>query len=478
MSTPTRYVWHHQLHEAWANERLYFWRLAFFPTYNEEHIRLALDNVLDAHEVNSYALYEIYGLYDIIVRVWLPTSTTPERFEEALTSSLTPFHMEVCDAFSVGQILRHWPWVEKDGSVKALDSELVSERLDFESIDKLNSLALGQEGDPEALELLHDKVEDGLLAKCSFTDGIKFLVVVTSSSQLATIAARGQLREELIRILKIAEDEGSINETSLYEGSGFGQFLLLGKVKPEEFSALRTSIIDRVNDAGTGVFFRARPYTYIAAAGDGKALEPKFFDRMPSERDSADTAKPIEEILGRDEDETLEIKASAFINIDRWLHTGRAGADDEITDKGVLKAIVGMLNRNGGTIIIGALEPERYRGDGGLERRLQDLPKVGKYLCLGIEPDYQGKDWDQWALRLQSVIMKRINPPPVGLVTISKVEVAGRALAVLSVQRTTREWFYLQGEKDSAEFFVRLDNSTRILLGPVADGYKQSYPRG
>jgi len=424
----------------------------------------------------SYALYETYGLYDIIIRVWLPTQTPPEAFEEALTTALAPLHMEVCDAFSVGQILRHWPWIAEDGSVRSLDSKLVAETPDPQQVEELNLLAEGGNPDPGAEALLEEKVSQGLLAPCPFSDGIKFLVVVTSSSQLATIAARGQLRDELTRILKDAEQHGGVKETSLYEGSGFGQFLLLGRVMPGDFAALRTSIIDQVNAAGTGIFFRARPYTYIAAAGDGEDLGPKFRDRMPAEREPGETAEPIEAILAEEEGETLEIKGSAFVNLERWIHTGRATPDETIADKGYLKAIVGMLNRNGGTIIIGALEASRFEKEG--EQILQDAPRVGNYLCVGIELDYQGKDWDQYSLRLQSIIMKRINPPPLGLVTISKVEVKGKPLAIFSVQRTTREWFYLQKDNESAQFFVRLGNSTRVLEGPVADGYKQSYPRG
>lgn len=474
MFTKCKYLWHHQIHESWGSERLYFWRLAFFPTYDAEPIHKALNQVLAEHGVRSYAHYEIYGLYDTIIRVWLPTQTTPEDFERALTEKLTHFHMEVCDAFSVGQILRHWPWVDSDGSLRELDPHILRNRLEPRQIEQLNDAAAGHEPDLEAEKLIKRAVADGLLARCSFSDGIKFLVVVTSSSQLATIAARGQLRFQLESILERAEKGGAIGETSLYEGSGFGQFLLLGRVKPDKFSALRTDIIDRVNAAGTGAFFRARPYTYVTASGNGDSLEPQFVDSIPYQLDAAESTESVEQLLNRDEYEKLEMKASAFINVDRWVQTGRASPDEKVLEQGVLKAIVGMLNRSGGTVVVGALERMRYKK----ERRLEGVPAVGLYFCLGIEQDYQGRDWDQYALKLQEEIMKRINPPPAGLVTISKVRVADRPLAVLSIQRTTREWFYLQGTKGPAQFFVRLDNSTRFLQGPVADGYKQSHPRG
>jgi hypothetical protein len=480
MNSSTRYMWHHQLHEAWASERLYFWRLAFFPTYDERLIRESLEQMLGEYGVLSYALYETYGLYDLILRIWLPTKTPPEKFEEALTAHLSPFHMEVCDAFSVGQILRHWPWLEADGSVRSLSSRRIAERPADSDLAALNTVAEGAVPDEATATLLAESLEQGLLAECPAGNGIKFLVVVTSSSQLATIAARGQLRRELLLILKDAEEEGAVEETSLYEGSGFGQFILLGRIAPEEFSFLRTGIIDRVNAAGTGTFFRARPYTYITAGGrsDG-TWAPKFVDKMSTIQGTADASQSLEDLLNQDESETLEMKASAFVNVDRWIQSGKASADEGVLNGGVLRALVGMLNRRGGTVILGTLEPGRVNRDDILKKRSVELLEIGKYLCLGVALDYQGKDWDQYALKLQSVIMKRIDPPPVGLITISKVEVMGKPLCVLSVQRTTREWFYLRREKDGeADFLVRLGNSTRLLNGPVADGYKQSNSRG
>lgn len=480
MASPDRYIWHHQLHEAWASERLYFWRLAFFPTYDQTAIRDGVEEVLTEHGVASYALYEIYGVYDLILRIWLPTQTSPERFEEALESRLKALHMEVCDAFSVGQILRHWPWPQKDGTVMPIDSGVVRDRMREDALADLNEIARGGRSVSSDEDALKTALSKKILAPCNLGDGLKFFVVVTSSSQLATIAARSALRQRLNEILDEAEEEGAVSDTSLYEGSGFGQFIMLGRIDPTQFSALRIGVIDRVNAAGMGPYFRARPYTYLTATGAGEdGLAPKFVDVMPTLRDSADASEPIEAFLERDESEELEMKGSAFVNVDRWIQSGKAVRDEDVTNEGVLKSIVGMLNRLGGTVVLGVLETSRYDSEKLAKRRSGEFPVVGQYVCVGVELDYQGKDWDHYALKLQRIIMERIDPPPVGLVTISRVEVAGKPLCVLAVQRTSREWFYLNREKGAAaEFYVRLGNGTRDLRGPVADGYKQSYPRG
>jgi hypothetical protein len=481
METGKRYIWHHRLHEAWAGERLYFWRLAFFPTYDQERIAATLQEVLREHEVASSALYEIYGVYDMVLRIWLPTGASPETFENALDNKLTPLHMEVCDSFSVGQVLRHWPWLDdEEDELQAVRPGLLGQRYSPDTLQDLNEIAQGKQLASEQEEPLKTALEDKALAPCSMGGGIKFIVVVTSSSQLATIAARSALRNELTKILSEAEEVSGVSETSLYEGSGFGQFILLGRVEPERFSDLRSAIIDRVNAAGTGTFFRARPYTYIAAGGVGAdSPAPAFIDQIPLEAETNGDPKPVEEYLQQDESNTLEVKGSSFVNVERWIRSGKAAADESVTDEGVLKAVVGMLNNEGGTMIIGALEAKRFE-NGGLEgTRLEQYPIVGKYLCIGVEIDYQGSDWDHYALKLQRVIMDRIDPPPVGLVTISKVSIAGKDLCILSVQATEREWFYLGRTKGSpAQFYVRLGNATLPLDGPHADAYKVSRRRG
>jgi len=479
-SNGKRYLWHHRLHETWAGERLYFWRLAFYPTYAQTEILDCLRKVLEQHGVASYALYEIYGVYDLVLRIWLPSAASPESFERALEEKLARLHLDVCDSFSVGQVLRHWPWLdEKEQELRTVPSALLSERYPPAQIQELNEIAQGRVEIPEDVEPLRSAlVEDKALAPCSMGDGIKFLIVVTSSSQLATIAAREALRNELVAILREAEQHSGVSETSLYEGSGFGQFILLGRVEPGRFSDLRTEIIDRVNEAGTGVFFRARPYTYIAAGGEGTGSgSPTYVDVIPLEAESGGDPQPIEEYLHQEESETLEVKASAFVNVEQWLQSGAAAADWKITEGGVLKAIVGMLNNKGGVVILGARETKR-KGKEGAER-LAELPVVGKYAIVGVGIDYQGGDWDRYALKLQRTIMERIDPPPVGLVTASRVSIADRDLGVISVHPTEREWFYLRrSEQKDVRFYVRLGNETIPLDGPHADAYKVSQRRG
>jgi hypothetical protein len=475
-----RYLWHHRAHETWGDERLFFWRIAFFPTYEQKLIRKELKRLLASHQVRSYALYEIYGTYDLVMRIWLPTRTSAEGFTKAMEDALTPLHLDVCDPFSVGEVLRHWPWSKDGNDLAEIEGQFLTRGYEPDILNQLNEIAAGRLGWDEKDEPLLAALESKVLAPCEAVEGLKFIVVVTSSSQLATIAARRQLRTELRQILSEAEEGGAILDTSLYEGSGFGQFIIMGRVRLQRFSALRTTVVDAINSAGAGTIFRARPYTYVTAGeGSGSGMSPVFEDMIPVTEGSADSAEQVTDYLAAEESEKLEVKGSAFVNVDRWVRSGKAVSDPEVAERGVLRAIVGMLNARGGKLIIGALETKRYDPAELEDRFSRPFPVSGHYVCTGVELDWQGHDWDWFERRLRDMVMTRVNPPPVGLITITRASVEDTLLCVISIQPTDREWFYLMGREGSdVEFLVRSGNSTRELSGPIADGYKQAHRRG
>src|SRR5687768_15863047 len=99
-----QYLWHHKVHERWGGERLFFWRLAFSPTYDANRILDALREVLAEQNVTSYAVYETSGLYDVLLRVWMPAAVSIAAFESALERRLDTLHLRVRDHFYAGEI--------------------------------------------------------------------------------------------------------------------------------------------------------------------------------------------------------------------------------------------------------------------------------------------------------------------------------------------------------------------------------------
>ncbi|MGC1166735.1 MAG: hypothetical protein WA862_11570 [Solirubrobacterales bacterium] len=468
MSNQQQYVWHHELHEKWGGERLYFWRLAFFPTYDRKAITDAIGQVIrgegegGGETVTSYAIYETLGLYDLVLRVWLPVSRSFQEFQEELWQELRAHQLQVIDIFTVGDVTRHWPWVkEPSGEMTRPIEALKAESMTVEELTRGNEATKGLNP-----AIAKDYAERSILAPCPRHDGIKFIIVVTATAQLTTMAARRALRDGLLGILLEASPRVA---SSLYEGSGFGQFLILGGVAHDDFGYITTDVIEPIIASKLGAHHGARPYTYLCT-GTSNPLE--FEDVMPVPETAARRSPSVEELLKEPEGLTLEVKSSSFVNVDRWLlGDGNLEASDEVFDKGVAKAVLGMLNAEGGEVVIGAIEKGKYPGVD-----LSQLPSVGEYACVGVDLEYGevAADWDSYALHLGDKLNSAIEPPPTGLISIVRSCVAEKDLAVLRVGATSGSWFYL---KTDPRLYVRTGNATHVVSGPTADFYRAAKAR-
>jgi hypothetical protein len=90
---------------AWGKERLYFYRLSFAPIYIPHEIQEKLLVIFDGHRVGSYVVYELYGSWDLLIRVWLPSDVSSEEFEQTLKDSLRSVHLNQLTDFA-GTLLR------------------------------------------------------------------------------------------------------------------------------------------------------------------------------------------------------------------------------------------------------------------------------------------------------------------------------------------------------------------------------------
>src|SRR5690606_36356257 len=120
----------------------------------------------------------------------------------------------------------------------------------------------------------------------------------------------------------------------------------------------------------------------------------------------------LHRLLAMDEGQEREFKGSAFVDIKAWAFGGRpAEYSEKLTEAGVLKAIVGMLNAHGGHVIIGVLEKSKFEESSKSSEFFTSLPVSGAFLVCGVEIDYmarQGSGWDEFALKLRAVIRQKV----------------------------------------------------------------------
>ena len=453
--------WHPSLHMSWADERLYFWRMAFSPTYDRAKVKTLLDSSMAAHGVSSFAIYELFGGgYDILLRVWL--SSPHRELEDGLHHALREYAV-VMQAFSVTDIVTHWPWADpKTGRLTKVSPEHLKQRLPD---DEIAALATGKLRKEQRQHYIAEKL---IADTPSVTRSrhIKFVTVVSAHHQPMSHYAVARFQDGLLGVLTAAS---GVTEKSLYAGLGFGQYLLMGRVK--DYYDINAQIAEPIHAAVDPAMFGARTTTALVST----PYLLSFRDDIPR-REQEPGALTLEQYLAQDESHTLEIKGSALVDIDRWaLGDGQVAEADTVSDGGFLRAVTGMLNADGGTLIIGALEGRRYESAG----KLADKVVVGKYLCLGIDIDRRQRDWDEYERKLRELLRARVRPDPNPWLELVPETAGGCTLCVVTVRLPDRRgapggrWFYhYPGKQGQATFWARQGNRTVQLSGPDLDVYR------
>jgi schlafen family protein len=472
--------WNPAVHERWAQERLVFWRLGFYPTYRRDDVHEALEAVCARRDIRGRVVYEVFGQHDLLARFWLPPTISPEEVDRDIKRTLTAFHLELCDMFVVDQIVSHWFW--KDATdidsppPEPAESDIARQpphqmlREASELVERFNNHDVEQrvvEQNTAAGEYLRS----GILGVRVIQPGIKFAVIVSTSGELSSrYAAIEALEEQLTRIVSNSQP---IMEKSLYSGAGFGRFLILGKILPENFFSINSDLIKPiVDEASLSGVYRTRSLTYVGASPGLMAFSETL--ALPAVDEDEEPIN-VDEILAGGENSRVEFKGSVFVNVNRWMHQGDRHEDAGVADAFV-RAVVAMLNSEGGVVVSGVLEADIRD-----YKELSDQPRTNGLILIGAEfdwADWSRPGWDSFEGRLRQKLNDSVEPAPSQFVSLTNHVVEGRTLCVASVTETSSMWFYVKKAPKQYEFVVREGASSVVLSGPIEESYKRLSPRG
>lgn len=451
LSQASQIEWHPRAREAWAGERLSYWRLAF-STYDRDAAVERIRLVTGQADVRSWALYEVLGAYDLLLRAWLPDA--PRTFELALHEAFRGDAALLVDYFEVTDIVTHWPWAI-DGSMRDPSADVLARPLPSRELDRIE--------DPEADDETRRAYEQLNLITTSRADdsGIGVVVAVSAPRHPLTTAVTEELRQ---RIAAVVHDSG-LSCQSLYLGVGFGTVLIQGRVRPERFQDLRDRLVIPISESVQ--LLGCRTTTLILASVEPTAQQEEM--RRGNFRDAGLVAL---DWLQRDESADFEVIGSAFSRLPPDLEPEGSAKKARNTDP-LLRAITGFLNSQAGTLLIGALENEKF----GHDPRLRGAPRVGKYVVCGIDGELEmGKDAFQ--RRLQDAWRAGIEPDPSAYLTPSFEEVDGRTVCLIEVRGSDAPaWFWHRPSKREARFFVRQGSRTLEFVGSQIDAYRQATDR-
>jgi hypothetical protein len=437
--------WHPLVHQRWANERLHFWRLGFFPTYRGEEISHKIREAMSVQRVTSGTAYELVGIHDVLLRVWLPSTSSADEFQETLIAHLAQCDLRIAEYFQVHRLVRNWIWGQPYSAAAGPTPGALDERPSDAVI------AAAENHEEPYFSNLHGL---GLLTDPDYhDDGVKFFIVVTASPATQSLATVRRLEERLAAILDSAP--APIRERSLYAGQGFGQFILMGNVEYSSFYSITEDLSARINDHELQDQFLARTYTHL----EGLRKPRIRVDTLPRFEETA--VKGAQELLLQDESVTFEVKGSAFFNITRYVETGETSWSDKVPTASAVRSVVSLLNAYGGVLLVGAVERSRFGDTVSFEKlaQLGPIEVVGDYICIGVAADFRDPDeqWDGYQRGIQDIMRSRIRPDPTAYVRIEKDRVGPLDVCTIYVRSPTnpdRDWFY--AVEDGQElFYVR-----------------------
>jgi hypothetical protein len=457
-------MWHPRVHQRWADEELIFWRFAFFPAYRRDHIVSAIRNVMDEQRVGSYVIYETLGAFDLFLSTWLPTRSV-ERFEQGLRDALHGEALQLLEPFAVTRILRHWIWDDGEGGLREPTADVLADRWDEGKIARANRDGLSLDE-----RVMFDQL-NVIAPVAAPPEGIPFIIAVSSAAYSLAVGVRGQLARHLVDLL----DRYDIKAGALYEGSGFGVYVLTGTVTAVDFDLI-SELSSAVNALAEGQTLTARPYTHIGV----KVVD--YADALRS--DVGSEQFDIEDLLTSPGSRDVAIEASVALDWRAWLEgedgDGHPVLEETVLDDGLIKTVVGMLNSEGGQVVVGALAGDTPLVNGLLREdpKLDGFPRVGSYVCVGVNLEYGEGGWESLQLQLRDSFASKIDPSPVGACGVRRHQVDGADLCVIDVEPRRSTWYYRYlGPAEPVKFYVREEGRTVAYVGSTADAYKQSRPR-
>ena len=154
--------------------------------------------------------------------------------------------------------------------------------------------------------------------------------------------------------------------------------------------------------------------------------------------------RTVEDLLAEMETERVEFKSSAY-------YSYKPDVPERVITESVVKTVAAFLNSGGGTLAIGIAD------DGEI---------------LGIQPDLDKKnmDGDRYVNSLTNAIQRSLGPLASTMAKIQLQAVDGVQVALMHVTPSP-EPIYANVFKRDRAFYVRVNNSTRILVGPDLVGY-------
>jgi hypothetical protein len=468
---------------------------------------------MEGEEIGSYAAYELSGEFDILLRLWVPAAEAP-GFADRLIEAFQPIDSR---EFTDLEVVRHWPWRGDQGEEpKTCDPDELATNTSIDDVTMVNrvsdethrgEVALPSESEAPVLERL---MNANAVTDMQSTTGIRILVRIKTKDRLDNedfLRLTNQVAAVLDGVTRprgekhdLAGGHFTVDEVSLYPCKD-RSLLVLCRVPYELWHGLRKGLLEPLGNmqgvlqtttlpALSSNLVRSRDRLVlseeaIAALNGGDDQPPGAAgegDPNPSIPPPPTPGPSVVDLLDRLEDVDFEVKGSAFTKLEQWLCRAAEAVENAHLKESsgffrdsIAKTVVAMLNSEGGTIVLGALEPAKMKAKSEnelLKLRVSELPTVGEYAVVGLrDPTFLDGGWDAFQLKFNRLLKQHIEGEVVDLVRLSRDWHEGEILAVIEVEYPGMEDGFFLREGKEQRFLIRRGGSTDELSGPNIQQY-------
>ncbi len=208
-------VWHPKVHFRFQ-ETLCFFLLRARP-FEKEVLFKKLQEFLSSMGLTGYQIYQIFGSYDVLLRIWLPVGED-RQFAEDLQDKISEVHH--CNPFTSCWLHKCWVWGDM---TKPIDQKF----LDSLSLDEIRKIQTKIDN-----KLMEAALQGGLFRDIekdikneNGQPFIKFFVTIDFGLAIDTEQLRITVTE-INKVVSSLQEEHVIERSVVYTGVGFAMILM------------------------------------------------------------------------------------------------------------------------------------------------------------------------------------------------------------------------------------------------------------
>lgn len=465
MNTPSRrhrpiYLWHPRIHSVIRNEKLIYALAAFDPVYKRDRVVPEVKQALGDMGIRSYSLWELIGDHDMMIQAWVPVALSLTDFQTKI-DEFTSVDVDIMPMV-VDNFIDHWMWEDIDLAKAEAD-------ISSEDYSDLNEGVV-------PWTRIKRYLDSGYIHAVPSTSKLKFFVRVTNPNRPIKNHLEHLIRDNAARLFAQPHFSNGV----VMKVSGFASYLITGRLLSSAFPAIGTEFQPTFADSGVLEALRCRTVTHLSALHGTIARAEQLLPLAAPDVTLEPSGEDLKSWLIEGESDYLEFKASAFTDIDHKVgrKSNPRNRSEQVHE--IARAVVGMLNAAGGTVIIGVAELDKYTAE-QLRGPYPGAVEAREHVIIGVDAEFPRGGWDAYQRALARDLRKAIDGEAIdGWVKYQHLEYEGRSICIIRVRRPPTFYYVINKDKNgsaTAEFFGRMGGETRRLIGRQMDEFKEAHPR-